>query len=297
VLLALAAFLAAGCLGPGTEPSPSTSPAQPLIVAQLKYRLMDELGRPWFCDPDQFPVGRDEMASMRERFPEIEADPETLDAILARIGLVPRDRELTDDERLAIYREWKALNAIVLEPRAEEGVAYRFDLLTVPAPGAADGMRSAGYVDDRDRIFLEQQAPAGEPSCPICLAPSTLIATPDGPRPVAHLRAGDPIWTTDPTGRRLAATIRAVGSVAVPPAHRLVELVLADGRSLRASPGHPLADGRPIGSLNIGDPVDGSVVASAELVASDPSTVDVRPSGPTGFYWANGIVVRSTLQP
>jgi hypothetical protein len=302
VLLALAALCLTACGstgGPVTSPSPPStpppSPAEPLSGAQLRYRLVDELGRPWFCDPDEYPVGRDELAAMRERFGEIEADGATIGAIRSRLDLTGVVGELTDDQRLAIYREWKVLNAIALEPIGNG--RYRFDLLTRPLGAADEGRRTAGTIDEHGSIVVEQQVAAGEPICPICLAPATLISTPDGPRPVTELRPGDPIWTTDGSGLRVRATALLVGSVVAPPAHRLVELVMADGRSVRASPGHPLADGRAIGDLRAGDTVDGSTVVAANLIASGPTTSDVLPSGPTGMYWADGILLRSTLRP
>ncbi len=76
----------------------------------------------------------------------------------------------------------------------------------------------------------------------------------------------------------------------------MVELILTDGRELEASPGHRLADGRPLGDLGIGDPVDGARVVSAERVPyTDGATFDLLPSGPTGTYWADGILLASTL--
>jgi hypothetical protein len=74
--------------------------------------------------------------------------------------------------------------------------------------------------------------------------------------------------------------------------------VLTDGRELFASPGHPLADGRPIGSITAGDAVDGAVVMSADRVPyGSGTTFDLLPSGPTGRYWAEGIPLASTLGP
>jgi len=282
---------------PNPSPSavPSSSPAPVLGLAALRYRLIDELGRPWYCDPDEYPVGRDEAASMRERWPEVEADTDALEAIRRRLDLMVVDGEPSDEQRLAIYREWKVLNAVVLDPIGNG--RFRFDHLAVPAPGAVEGTRTAGTIDEHGAVTIDQQAASGEPICPICLDGATLIATPAGPRAVTDLRPGEPIWTADTDGRRVSATVLAAASVAAPPTHRLVELVLADGRSLRASPGHALADGRPIEELAPGDLVDGSTVASADLVSSGPRTWDVLPSGPTGAYWADGILLRSTLRP
>jgi hypothetical protein len=76
----------------------------------------------------------------------------------------------------------------------------------------------------------------------------------------------------------------------------MVHLVLADGRDLLASPGHRTADGRPLGSLAAGDVLDGAKIIRWELVPySHDRTYDLLPAGPTGSYWANGILLSSTL--
>ena len=81
-----------------------------------------------------------------------------------------------------------------------------------------------------------------------------------------------------------------------PAGHRMVHLRVADGRELLASPGHRAASGRTLGSLAVGDLLDGSRVTHWELVAYDGDrTYDLLPGGPTGRYWANGILLASTL--
>jgi hypothetical protein len=51
-----------------------------------------------------------------------------------------------------------------------------------------------------------------------------------------------------------------------------------------------------VGDLRSGDPVDGATVVSADLEAYDGgATFDLLPSGPTATYWANGILLASTL--
>jgi hypothetical protein len=78
----------------------------------------------------------------------------------------------------------------------------------------------------------------------------------------------------------------------------VVRLVLADGRSVTASPGHPLADGRPLGELRARDVVSGSVVLSADPIRYDGArTFDLVVSGLTGTYLVDGIPLGSTLQP
>ena len=84
------------------------------------------------------------------------------------------------------------------------------------------------------------------PPCPICLARGTMIATPRGEVAVEAIRPGDPVWTLDRSGHRIRAVVdRLIGSMPVPTGHEVVHLILADGRAVLVSPGHPLPDGRP----------------------------------------------------
>ncbi|MDE3194617.1 MAG: hypothetical protein KGN00_13155, partial [Chloroflexota bacterium] len=58
-------------------PTPSPAPGG-LTQAQLKYRTVDQIGRPLFCDPDFYPIARaDEQSLADQRFPSIEADAPT----------------------------------------------------------------------------------------------------------------------------------------------------------------------------------------------------------------------------
>lgn len=284
--LIVVAVLMAACAS--AAPSPTPGPA--LSDVALKYRLLDEFGALAYCDPDEYPVGRDELAAMRERWPELEADAPTLAAIAARLGLDPADLE-DDDARLAIYRQWKLLNAIVLD-----GPERSFDLLFRLDPNTGSGTRVTGTIAGDGRITVTGQQ-AGQPQmCPICLAAATRIATPDGDVAVEDVREGMTVWSVDPRGRRVAAVVVRVGRTPVPAWHEVVRLELADGRVVRASPGHPLVDGRLLGSLGPGDPVDGSVVVAADRERyAGGFTYDLRTSSESGAYLADGIVLGSTL--
>ncbi len=276
-------------------PSPSVTPPATLTQAALKSRLLDEFGMLWFCDPDSYPVPQDNEPELAaEQFPAIQADREAFLVILARLG-IPNGITYDAEQVLAIYRDWKMLNAIALEPVGDG--RYRFDVLTTAAPDAAEGLRTAGDIDDFGAITIEQQAQSGPPNCPICLSRGSLIATPDGPRAVEDLRIGDPVWTLNLAGVRVAGTVIRAGSVAAPRDHQVVHLVLDDGRELVVSPGHPLVDGRRIGDLRVGDTLDGSRVIGADLrpYAGD-RTHDLLPSGSTGAYWAGGILIGSTFK-
>ena len=140
----------------------------------------------------------------------------------------------------------------------------------------------------------------GEPplgGCPICLSGDTLIDTPNGNVNIKELRSSMLVWTSDRLGHRQQAIILKIGKAQVPPTHKMVHLILNNGNELFVSQGHPTADGRTFGDIKSGDVIDNSYVKSVELVLYDQKyTYDILPSSATGFYWANGILVGSTLK-
>jgi hypothetical protein len=295
-VLTLLAIVLAGCASSGSASRPSTSqsPRAPLSIAELRFRMIDQLGPPWYCDRDFYPIARaDEAVLAVQRFGEVQADREAFALILGRLG-IGAGAAFTAGQKLAIYRAWKQLNAIVLDPVGDS--SYRFDYLNMPAPGASEGRRTAGTIKPDGSIAIEQQQPAGQPPCPICLARGTRIATPDGDLAIEDVRVGMRVWSIDTVGRRVVEMVVRIGQTPVPDSHEVVRLVLDDGRIVRASPGHPLADGRRLGSLRRGDQVDGATVVSATLEQyGGGSTFDLLPTGPTGVYIADGVPLGSTL--
>lgn len=132
--------------------------------------------------------------------------------------------------------------------------------------------------------------------CPICLAFDTMIDTPAGAIPVQQLQKGMSVWTTDTLGERVAGIITMASKTPVPPTHQMVKLVLDDGRTVLVSPGHSTVDGRTVGDLVVDNFYDGVRVRSVERTSYGAgATYDLLPSGETGFYWANGILLDSTL--
>jgi len=224
-------------------------------------------------------------------YPQIQANTELYAAIVAHENLPSGD--LTEAQKLTVYRAFKRLRALVLT-KSGDGYTFEIRVQTKGSNNAVDLVDGSVRVDGV--VTITSRTASGMPPCPICLAAATLIATPNGDVAVTNLRPGMLVWTADSDGRRLAARVVEIGSMEVPAGHLMVHLRLADGRELLASPGHRTADGRPLGSLAAGDRVDGSSVTLWELVSyAGARTYDLLPAGPTGEYWANGILLSSTL--
>ena len=261
--------------------------SQTLTTPDMKYRLIDTIGPPLFCGP---PVVR--MPSDDEASQEVAAlrsqDPTSFDAIVHHEKLDAAHLTAEDDRR--IVQQVQVLQALPLQA---DGQLLRFDYIA----GRPSPEHVVGTIDDHGVISLESHDPTqfpGRGGCPICLAATTRIATPDGPILVSDLRAGMLVWTVD-AGKRVAAPIAIVRYTPAPFGHRVIRVVLADGRAVVASPGHPTGDGRRVGELNPGDLLDGSRVAMINVLPYSGDTWDLLPLSSTGTYWADGVLLGSTL--
>ena len=133
--------------------------------------------------------------------------------------------------------------------------------------------------------------------CPVCLASNTMISTPNGDINVKDLRADIPVFSVDAQRKKIATTIIRVSRTLVPSDHKVIHLMLADSRELWVSPQHPTANGLTINDLRTGDTYDGSRVTAVQLIPyGDTYTYDLLPASATGYYWANGILMGSTLK-
>jgi hypothetical protein len=262
----------------------------PLTPTQLKYRLVDQFGTVFYCDPDLYPVarliGEQEFA---QRFAEIEKNDEEFQAILKRKAL---PSTLSPEQKRIVYTESKMLSAITLESSGDQ---FRFSLRVVDAQRS--GFAIEGLIDQNGSISVTKRAPTGT-SCPICLSATTRIDTPDGQVSAQDLQVGMRVWTTDRSGAQREAVILKVVKRPVPSGTSLIRLVLEDGREIVASAGHPTTDRRTLGELAVGDFLDGGRILIVEqVVYNDGATYDLLPSGGTGSYWANGILLKSTIDP
>jgi len=289
---ALVVSVVLAACGGVAAPSPVPSP---LPVVELQYRVFEQVGRPWYCDPDFYPVARaNEKDVARERLPEMQRDAETYAAILRHNGIAA-GASLTDDQLLALYHDWKDLQRLELQPTGPLGV-YGFTLVVRPPASDKEGERVEGRIDASGSVTVLRRQPAGQLMCPICLSAGTRIDTPRGPVLVTELMKGELVWTLGERGERLAAPILETASVEAPPGHEVVRIVLADDRAVTASPGHPTADGRSLGSLALGERLDGSTVVRIERLPYSGRTYDLLPAGPTGAYWADGVLLGSKLR-
>lgn len=286
-------------LPPIEGPSPTFVPATPLPTlpssmlspTELKYRVLDRFPDFFFCDPDFYPIAReDEMVLAQRRFPELQASQQEFHAILSRTG-ISGVATFTDEQKLLIYREHKKLNAIFFEV---VGDTYQFQIQT-----GAEGQQGSfitGTIDATGSIAVQKQE-SGFPSCPICLVAGTLIDTPRGAVAVEELRVADPVWTTNAAGERVPGKILRLVSTPVPSTHQVIHILLSDGRELWVSPGHPTAAGQQVSDLKLNDLLDGAhLIAIERLAYVGTATYDILPDGDTGFYWANGILMGSTLE-
>jgi hypothetical protein len=133
--------------------------------------------------------------------------------------------------------------------------------------------------------------------CPICLSAHTMISTPNGEISVKDLKVGMLVWSIDTNGQKIPQPVLQVSSSRVSIDHKVVHLILEDGRALWVSPKHPTSDGRDVEELQVGNSYDGSIIKSIFLEQYfEEKTYDLLPAGETGNYWANGILMGSTLK-
>jgi hypothetical protein len=289
ILLVSAMSLSSACI-PTPESSPS--PTVTLSQYQLEYRLLEKYPDYFWCDPYLWPIvreGQEEKDSL-EQFPVIRANTAEFSAILEHLKLADKT-DYTDSEKLAIFREHNKLNRAI--QMTSSGNIYDYVIRIIEGQGFAihGTVTPSGFIHETKRESSIN-------TCPICLVRGTLIGTPNGTIPVEQMKPGLTAWTLDGLGNRVIASVTAASATQVPSPFRVVRISLEDGRSVTASPGHPSATGQALGNYQPGDTLDGAVVTGVKLVDYEGGqTFDILPSGPTGSYWADGILLGSTLKP
>jgi hypothetical protein len=276
-----------------TTPPTTATPAvdNGAIVWQLRYKLLDHYPSFAYCDPDLYPVARDDEQAAADTWwaSADHASPET-STILQHFGY---HEPLASSQRLSAYRDHKKLTVITMT--AVRG-GFQYELSTSSSGGSEPDQTVTGTITD-DGFIHETGRQARRAGCPICLEAGTSIATPYGDVTIALIRAGDVVWTTDSAGRRVPGVVERVVRRPTPGPHLMLQLVLSDGRRLLAAGAHPAADGTYLRQLQPGQGYDGATIISANWVTSTASaTFDILPAGPTGTYWANDVLIGSTLE-
>ena len=88
--------------------------ASALSPTELKYRVLDQFPDFFFCDPDYYPIAReDEGILAGQRFPEIQANVEEFQTILNHNGLSGQI-SFTAEQKLLVYREHKKIERHLL---------------------------------------------------------------------------------------------------------------------------------------------------------------------------------------
>jgi hypothetical protein len=278
-----------------TEPPSPAVKIEVMSFPDLRYRLMERFGPVFFCDPDSYPVARSDREQAIRSFPDIVKDTPAFRAMAKHLGLA-KATEFSDDQKVLLYRDYKRLRAIKLEAQGDN---VRFEIRVAKdsaKPARTNGLKITGLVDSQGAIKISDRVPEVL-TCPVCLAVGTRIGTPSGQIAVEDLRPGMLAWTLDAHGKRIAMPILEVNSVRAPAGHLMTHLSFSDGRELWVSPGHPTVDGHLVNQLVSGGAYDGAVIQSARLEHyTGERTFDLLVAGDTGFYWANGILLASTLR-
>lgn len=281
-------MMAASCAG--SNPTTTTATTTPLTSFESRYHVLDAYPNYFWCDPDFYPIGSPggELANAIAQFDTIRSNDQEFTAIIHRISL-DRKTDYTSDEKLLVYRQHKRLTKVLVDFQAtNDGFSFVIRL------GEGQGQKITGNISTTGSINVTKTETSFN-TCPICLSKGTLIDTPTGPVPVEQLVAGVLVWTIDENGERVSAPIVKTGMTPEPSLFELLNITLSDGRTITASPGHPTADGRLLGNLRLGELLDGSDIISIEKVPYEGRTYDILPASPSGTYWANGILLGSTI--
>ena len=132
------------------------------------------------------------------------------------------------------------------------------------------------------------------PGCPvpICLSPDTKIRTNGVQKRIADIKKGDIVLSDE----EKPVKVIKINSVEVKQ-HKILRILFNDATVLEISPNHPTADGRLFKDLKMGDVVDGRLVVETKSIPYKYKyTYDILPDSMTGYYYANGILIGSTLK-
>ncbi len=126
----------------------------------------------------------------------------------------------------------------------------------------------------------------------MCLPPDILIRTVTAEKKISNLKVGDIVLSDNGKPVRIAKITKVEAKN-----HKVMKIKFNDGTSFEGSAEHPTADGRLFKDLKTGDKIDGRTVVETKLIPYKYShTYDILPDSKTGNYYANGVLIGSTLK-
>ncbi len=124
------------------------------------------------------------------------------------------------------------------------------------------------------------------------LLPDTKIRTNEVQKRIADIKKGDIVLSDDEE----PVKVKNISKAPVKN-HKVLKILFNDATVLEISPGHPTADGRKFKDLKMGDKIDGRMVVSVKLIPYTYShTYDILPNSKSRNYYANGILIGSSLK-
>ena len=151
---------------------------------------------------------------------------------------------------------------------------------------------------EQEKLILDAKKMKDEHSAYIaasgyCCSPDILIRIPGGEKRIIDIKEGDLVISD--SGK--AALVVKINKMPVFN-HKTILVKFSDGTELEVSPLHPTACGRTFKDLTSGDLLDGKTIVSSDLVLYKHSyTYDILPDSSSGNYYANGVLIGSTLVP
>jgi len=227
--------------------TPAPVVGTPLTITQLKFAVLDSVGTPRLLrlpTTTRSPRPGNELANAIHQIP---GDPLPMPSSTPpspRHEHLPSG-DLTDEQKLTVYRAWKLLARGRPQPKRERLLVFISRAVEGGHRLLSDGCRH-GAGGRCGHSHLAHAVGCTElPDLPCGRHSDRDFRT--GRSRVTDIRAGMLVWTAAADGTKIAVPVVATGSMEVPAGHMMVHLVLADGRELLASPGHRTADGRPAG--------------------------------------------------
>lgn len=271
-----------------------TPPRAKLDHPDLRYHIVEHFGTVHVCGPIVQSIN--DQARKIAAVIEIQKDSAAYHLIIRHLGL-QQAANLTDQQKIAVYDEYQRLRAVHLEASGNE---YRFRVRVIDNAHRIKGInlfQIEGRLNIQGRISVTMKQSLRADPCPRCLAQGTQIGTPAGLIAVEDLQPGMLVWTLSREGKQVAQPILRMAALPVPQQHMMLHLIFTDGRELWVSPGHPTVDGRTVEELRAHSAYGSGNIEHIEVTRyNGRSTYDLLPGGETGFYWANGVPLASTLR-